>query len=135
MADAGILPVQQDDRFVLVVDDYPTMRRLMRNLLAEIGFVNVELAEDGRSALKLLRERPFDLVISDWNMMPMSGLDLLRVVREDEDLKDIPFIMITAVSLVENVVAAKQVGVNSYIVKPFSAETLKKRIDSVLGEA
>jgi two-component system, chemotaxis family, chemotaxis protein CheY len=127
--------VRQDDRFVLVVDDYPTMRRLMRNLLAELGFANVEMAEDGRSALKKLRERPFDLVISDWNMMPMSGLDLLRIVREDDDLKDLPFIMITAANTAENVVAAKEVGVNGYIVKPFTAETLQRRIDSVLGTA
>jgi len=127
--------VQQDDRYVLVVDDYGTMRRIMRNLLAEIGITNVEEAEDGRSALKKLRERPFDLVISDWNMMPMSGLDLLRIVRADDDLKHLPFIMITAVNLVENVVAAKEVGVNGYIVKPFSSGTLKKRIDSVLGAA
>jgi len=129
------LGVQQDDRYVLVVDDYGTMRRIMRNLLAEIGITNVEEAEDGRSALKKLRERPFDLVISDWNMMPMSGLDLLRIVRADDDLKHLPFIMITAVNLVENVVAAKEVGVNGYIVKPFSSGTLKKRIDSVLGAA
>ncbi|HXQ50268.1 MAG TPA: response regulator [Stellaceae bacterium] len=127
--------MQQDDRYVLVVDDYGTMRRIMRNLLAEIGITNVEEAEDGRSALKKLRERPFDLVISDWNMMPMSGLDLLRIVRADDDLKHLPFIMITAVNLVENVVAAKEVGVNGYIVKPFSSGTLKKRIDSVLGAA
>ena len=118
---------------MLVVDDYRTMRRILRNLLAEIGFVNVEEAEDGRSALRMLHERRYDLVISDWNMTPMSGLDLLRLVRWDDELKHVPFIMITAVNTAENVAAAKAEGVSGYIVKPFTAATLQKRIDSVLG--
>jgi two-component system chemotaxis response regulator CheY len=118
---------------VLVVDDYNTMRRILRNLLAQIGFSNVEEAEDGSAALRKLRERPFGLVISDWNMVPMSGLEFLKEVRSDGALKETPFIMITAESKTENVVAAKAAGVSNYIVKPFNADTLKKKIEAVLG--
>lgn len=120
---------------VLVVDDYSTMRRIMRNLLGQIGFSNVEEAEDGTSALKKLQEKSFDLVISDWNMMPMSGLDLLREVRASEALAGLPFIMITAANEAKDVLAAKEAGVNYYIVKPFTAETLKKKIETALNAA
>lgn len=121
------------DKQVLVVDDYNTMRRILRNLLSQIGFTNVEEAEDGSAALRKLRERQFGLVISDWNMQPMSGLELLKEVRSDGQLKETPFIMITAESKTENVVAAKAAGVSNYIVKPFNADTLKKKIEAVLG--
>ena len=105
----------------------------MRNLLSQIGISRVEEAEDGASALKKLLERSFDLVISDWNMAPMCGLDLLKEMRRDDRLKALPFIMVTAEGKTENVAAAKAAGVNHYIVKPFNAETLTKRIDSVIG--
>ena len=125
--------MRQNERYVLVVDDYGTMRRIVRNLLGKIGILNVEEAEDGQSALKKLRERAFDLVISDWNMAPMTGLDLLHEVRADAALKALPFIMITAENKLDNVAAAKAAGVSSYIVKPFTADTLKRKIEALLG--
>ncbi len=118
---------------VLIVDDYKTMLRIIENLLKQLGFKNVHQATDGSGALKLLREMPFGLVVSDWNMQPMTGLQLLKEVRADDRLKATPFIMITAESKTENVVAAKEAGVNNYIVKPFNAETLKQKIVAVLG--
>ena len=118
---------------VLVVDDYKTMLRIEENLLKQIGFKNIFQATDGSAALQVLRERQFGLVISDWNMEPMTGLDLLKEVRADVALKAMPFIMVTAESKTENVIAAKQAGVNNYIVKPFNAETLKSKIAAVLG--
>ena len=118
---------------VLVVDDYGTMRRIIRNLLEQIGFSNTAEAEDGASALAKMKQGEFGLVISDWNMEPMTGLQLLQQVRADGRLAKTPFIMVTAESKTENVVAAKAAGVNNYIVKPFNAETLKKKIEAVLG--
>jgi two-component system chemotaxis response regulator CheY len=118
---------------VLIVDDYKTMLRIIENLLKQLGFKNVSQASDGAAALKLMRENAFGLVISDWNMQPMTGLQLLKEVRADDRLKATPFIMITAESKTENVVAAKEAGVNNYIVKPFNAETLKTKISAVLG--
>jgi len=118
---------------ILVVDDYATMRRIVRNLLSQIGFTDVEEANDGVTALQKLREKQFGLVISDWNMEPMTGLQLLKEIRADVKLKGTPFIMVTAESKTENVIAAKQAGVNNYIVKPFNADTLKQKIQSVLG--
>ena len=120
---------------VLIVDDYKTMLRIIRNLLKQIDFHNVEEASDGTDALAKLRAGNFGLVISDWNMVPMTGLELLQEVRQDPRLKTLPFIMITAESKTENVVAAKQAGVSNYIVKPFNAETLKGKIEMVLGHA
>ena len=120
---------------VLVVDDYSTMRRIIRNLLKQIEFNNVEEATDGADALAKLRAGNFGLVISDWNMVPMTGLQLLQEVRGNSQLKELPFIMVTAESKTDNVVAAKQAGVSNYIIKPFNAETLKKKIESVLGDA
>ena len=119
---------------VLIVDDYQTMLRILRNLLRQLEFNNVEEAKDGSSALELLRKDPFGLVISDWNMEPMTGIQLLREVRADPKMKAMPFIMITAESKSENVIAAKEAGVSNYIVKPFNAETLKAKLVSVLGE-
>ena len=118
---------------VLIVDDYKTMLRIIRNLLKQLDFNNVEEATDGQEALSKLRTGNFGLVISDWNMEPMTGLDLLKEVRADAKLKATPFIMITAESKTENVIAAKVAGVSNYIVKPFNAETLKAKIASVLG--
>ena len=120
---------------VLVVDDYSTMRRILRNLLQQIGFVNIDEAEDGGSALRKLRDTRFGLIISDWNMEPMSGLQLLQEVRADHKLKEMPFIMITAESRSENVVAAKKAGVSNYIVKPFTADTLKEKIETVVHQS
>jgi two-component system chemotaxis response regulator CheY len=119
---------------ILVVDDYKTMVRIIRNLLKQLGFNNVDDANDGSTALDKLRDRQYGLVISDWNMQPMTGLQLLKEVRADGQLKGTPFIMVTAESKTENVVAAKEAGVNNYIVKPFNAETLKKKMSSVIGE-
>ena len=119
---------------VLVVDDYKTMVRIIRNLLKQLNFNNVDEASDGSAALRKLREGKYGLVVSDWNMEPMTGLQLLKEVRTDNSLKDIPFIMVTAESKTENVIAAKQAGVSNYIVKPFNAATLKSKISSVLGE-
>jgi len=113
---------------ILIVDDYKTMLRIVRNLLKQLGFENVEEAMDGSSALEKLRDRDYGLVISDWNMEPMTGLQLLREVRSDAHMQETPFIMVTAESKTENVIAAKQAGVNNYIVKPFNAETLKSKI-------
>lgn len=118
---------------VLIVDDYKTMLRIIRNLLKQIDIENVEEASDGQEALNKLRAGHFGLVISDWNMAPMTGLDLLKEVRADARLKDTPFIMITAESKTENVVAAKQAGVSNYIVKPFNAETLREKIEKVMS--
>jgi two-component system, chemotaxis family, chemotaxis protein CheY len=119
---------------ILIVDDYKTMLRIVRNLLNQLGFNNVDEATDGSTALQKLRERNFGLVISDWNMEPMTGLQLLKEVRADIKLKTMPFIMVTAESKTENVVAAKAAGVNNYIVKPFNAATLKQKIASVIGD-
>ena len=119
---------------ILIVDDYKTMLRIIRNLLNQLKFSNVEEAGDGNTALQKLRSNSIGLVISDWNMEPMTGLQLLREVRADENLKDTPFIMITAESKTENVVAAKEAGVSNYIVKPFNAETLRNKLVSVLGD-
>lgn len=120
---------------VLIVDDYKTMLRIIRNLLKQLEFDNVEEAADGAEALAKLRAGNFGLVISDWNMEPMTGLDLLKEVRADARLKNLPFIMITAESKTENVIAAKAAGVSNYIVKPFNAETLRDKIEKVLVHA
>ncbi len=118
---------------ILVVDDYKTMLRIIRNLLKQLGFNNVDEATDGSSALQKLRDNSYGLVISDWNMEPMTGLELLKEVRADTQLGDLPFIMVTAESKSENVVAAKQAGVSNYIVKPFNAETLKAKLEAAIG--
>lgn len=120
---------------VLIVDDYKTMLRIIRNLLKQLNVQDVDEASDGAEALAKLRAGSFDLVISDWNMEPMTGLQLLQEVRADARLARLPFIMITAESKAENVVAAKQAGVSNYIVKPFNAETLKEKIEKVMAYA
>jgi len=119
---------------VLVVDDYNTMRRILKNLLEQLGFKNVDEADSGTSALEKLRGKNYGLVISDWNMEPMTGYDLLRKVRADDKLKETAFIMITAEARTENLAAARKAGVDNYIVKPFDAPTLKTKISSVLPD-
>ena len=119
---------------VLVVDDYNTMIRIIRNLLKQLGFEDVDDATDGSAALTKLREKKYGLVISDWNMEPMTGYELLKEVRSDPGLNKTPFIMVTAESKTENVIAAKKAGVNNYIVKPFNAQTLKTKIEAVFAE-
>ena len=118
---------------ILVVDDYQTMVRIIRNLLKQLGFEDVDDASDGSTALAKLKKRQYGLVISDWNMEPMTGYELLQKVRADEALKATPFIMVTAESKTENVIAAKKAGVNNYIVKPFNAQTLRTKIEAVCG--
>ena len=119
---------------VLVVDDYNTMIRIIRNLLKQIGFENIDEASDGSAALAKMQATKYGLVISDWNMEPMTGYDLLRQVRASPAISRTPFIMITAESKTENVIAAKKAGVNNYIVKPFNAATLKTKIEAVFPD-
>lgn len=116
---------------ILVVDDYVQMLRIIGNLLKNIGFANVATASDGAEALRALRRGEFGLVISDWNMEPMTGYQLLEEVRSDEELHDLPFIMVTAESKTEHVISAKQAGVSNYIVKPFTAQTLREKMEQV----
>ena len=115
----------------LVVDDFSTMRRIVRNLLKELGFTNVDEAEDGAVALGKLREGNFEFVVSDWNMPNMDGLTLLQNVRADPKLKSLPFLMITAEAKKENIIAAAQAGASGYIVKPFTAATLQEKLDKI----
>lgn len=118
---------------ILVVDDFPSMRRILRNLLNKIGITDIDEAGDGAEAFAKLQTSKFDLVISDWNMEPITELDLLRRVRSDAAIGTLPFIMVTAESKTENVIEAKKAGVNNYIVKPFTADVLKAKISAVMG--
>lgn len=118
---------------ILLIDDFSTMRRIIKNLLKDIGYTIVDEAEDGAVALKKLQEEPFDFVISDWNMPNMTGIELLKAVRADDKLKDIPFLMVTAEAKPENVTEALSAGVSNYIVKPFTSAILKEKIDKILG--
>jgi two-component system, chemotaxis family, chemotaxis protein CheY len=120
---------------ILIVDDYNTMIRIIRNLLKQLGFNNVDEATDGTTALAKLREKSYGLVISDWNMTPMTGYDLLREIRADPVLRPTRFIMVTAESKTDNVIAAKKAGVDNYIVKPFNAQTLQHKIQSVFTDS
>jgi two-component system chemotaxis response regulator CheY len=117
---------------ILVVDDFATMRKVVRNLLKQGGYENIAEAEDGVTALKVLKSQKIDLVISDWNMPNMTGLELLKAVRSDEDLKATPFLMVTAEALQDNVITAVKAGVSNYIVKPFTAEVLNDKIKKIL---
>ena len=119
---------------ILIVDDYKTMLRIIKNLLKQLGFTNIDEAADGTEAHKTFQNKEYGLVISDWNMEPMSGIDFLKLVRGGAKNSKVPFIMITAESKTENVIAAKEAGVSNYIVKPFNAETLKMKISSVIGD-
>lgn len=127
------MPEPGKDMRFLVVDDFSTMRRIVRNLLKELGFLNVDEAEDGAVALQKLRTTPFDFVISDWNMPNMDGLVLLQHIRADESLKKIPVLMVTAEAKKENIVAAAQAGASGYVVKPFTAATLDEKLNKILN--
>ncbi len=119
---------------ILIVDDFSTMRRIIKNILREIGYTNVEEADDGSTALEKLKAGSFDFVVTDWNMPIMPGIELLKSIRQDSRLKDTPVLMVTAEAQKENVLAAVQAGVSNYIVKPFTAAALKERIDSILAK-
>jgi two-component system chemotaxis response regulator CheY len=120
---------------ILVVDDYQTMVRIIRNLLKQIGYENVDEAANGQAALEMIQNKRYGLVISDWNMEPMTGFELLQRVRADPARADVPFIMVTAESKTDNVVAARKAGVNNYIVKPFNAAMLKAKMDALFSAA
>ena len=117
----------------LVVDDFSTMRRIIKNLLNDLGYPNVTEADDGKTALPMLQTGGFDFLISDWNMPGMSGLDLIKAVRSDARLAKLPVLMLTAEAKREQIIEAAQAGVNGYVIKPFTAETLKEKLDKILG--
>ena len=119
---------------VLVVDDYKSMVRIVRGMLNQLGFVNVDDAPDGAAAMALLKEKTYGLVLSDWNMQPVTGLELLKQVRAEEKTRATPFVMVTAEAKVENVIAARQAGVNNYVIKPFTLAVLNQKLTSVVGE-
>jgi two-component system chemotaxis response regulator CheY len=116
---------------VLIVDDFATMRRIVRNILKQIGFKNIAEADDGKSALKELKKGKIDLILCDWNMPEMPGIDLLKAVRSDDELKSIPFVMVTAEAQKDNIVEAVKAGVSNYVVKPFTAETINEKLSKV----
>jgi len=119
------------DMQVLVVDDFSTMRRIVKNQLRELGFSNIREAEDGSTALDALKAAPVDFVITDWNMPGMAGIDLLKAIRADDRFKHLPVLMVTAEAKREQIIAAAQAGVNGYVVKPFTAQALKEKIDRI----
>ena len=119
---------------ILVVDDFASMRNIIKGLLKQIGFQNIEEAKDGSTALEKLKIGKFDLVICDWNMPKVPGIEVLKAVRNDPRLKDLPFLMVTAKAKKDNVMEAVKAGVNQYIVKPFTAETLQKKIEKIFDE-
>lgn len=116
---------------ILVVDDFPTMRRIIRSLLKELGFTNVDEAEDGQEALSKLRNGKFEFVVSDWNMPNLDGLEMLKQIREDAALKELPVLMVTAEAKKDNIIAAAQAGANGYVVKPFTAATLEEKLEKI----
>lgn len=116
---------------ILVVDDFSTMRRIIKNLLKDLGFTNVQEADDGSTALPMLQQGDFDFVVTDWNMPGMQGIDLLRAIRASDSLKHLPVLMVTAEAKKEQIVAAAQAGVNGYVVKPFTAATLKEKLEKI----
>lgn len=116
---------------ILIVDDFSTMRRIIKNLLRDLGFTNTSEADDGQTALPMLKNGDFDFLVTDWNMPGMTGIELLKHVREDERLKDLPVLMVTAEAKRDQIVAAAQAGVNGYVVKPFTAAVLKEKIDKI----
>jgi len=119
---------------ILVVDDFSTMRRIIKNILKQIGFSDIDEAENGQVALSKLNDNSYDLVVSDWNMPEMTGIELLKAVRATDGIKDIPFLMVTAEAKKENVVEAVKAGVNNYIVKPFTAEVLQEKIEKIFPD-
>jgi len=116
---------------ILVVDDFSTMRKIVKNVLKQLGYNNIEEAENGAEALQKLRSKKFDFVVSDWNMPNMDGLEMLKAIRSDAELKDLPVLMVTAEAEKDKVIAAIKAGVNNYIVKPFTAETLKQKMEQI----
>jgi len=118
---------------VLVVDDFATMRRIVTNVLKQIGFTDIDEADDGTTALQKLKKEKYGLVLCDWNMPEMPGIELLKTVRADESLKDLPFVMVTAEAEKKNIIDAVQAGVNNYVVKPFTAETVIQKLEKVFG--
>lgn len=116
---------------ILVVDDFPTMRRIVRSLLKELGFNNVDEAEDGQDALNKLRGGSFEFVVSDWNMPNLDGLEMLKQIRSDDGLKHLPVLMVTAEAKKDNIIAAAQAGANGYVVKPFTAATLEEKLNKI----
>ncbi|MGQ8366411.1 chemotaxis response regulator CheY [Glaciecola sp. 1036] len=116
---------------ILVVDDFSTMRRIIKNLLKDLGFTNIQEADDGNTALPMLQQGDFNFVVTDWNMPGMQGIDLLRAIRSNDKLKHLPVLMVTAEAKKEQIVAAAQAGVNGYVVKPFTAATLKEKLDKI----
>ena len=116
---------------ILVVDDFSTMRRIIKNLFKDLGFSNIQEADDGSTALPMLQQGDFDFVVTDWNMPGMQGIDLLRAIRSDDGLKHLPVLMVTAEAKKEQIVAAAQAGVNGYVVKPFTAATLKEKLEKI----
>lgn len=128
------MPMPPTNLKILVVDDFPTMRKIVRQVLRQLGYNDVQEAEDGESALKILRQKPdIQFVISDWNMPNVTGIELLKSVRADPNLKGLPFLMVTAEADKENIVEAVKSGVSSYIVKPFNAATLKEKIEKIFA--
>lgn len=119
------------DMKILIVDDFSTMRRIIKNLLRDLGFSNTSEADDGNTALPMLKSGGFDFLVSDWNMPGMQGIDLLKAVRSDPDLSALPVLLVTAESKKEQIIEAAQAGVNGYIVKPFNATTLKEKIEKI----
>lgn len=116
---------------ILIVDDFSTMRRIIKNLLRDLGFSNTQEADDGLTALPMLKAGGFDFLVTDWNMPGMQGIDLLKAVRADAELATLPVLMVTAEQKREQIIEAAQAGVNGYIVKPFTAQTLKEKIDKI----
>jgi len=119
---------------ILIVDDFSTMRRIIKNILRQLGFTNVQEADDGVTAWPKIQSEPFDLIVTDWNMPKMSGLELLKAIRSDENLKDLPVLMVTAEALKENIIEAVKAGVSNYIVKPFTAETMQEKLQKIFDE-
>jgi two-component system chemotaxis response regulator CheY len=119
------------DMKILVVDDFSTMRRIIKNLLRDLGFTNADEADDGNTALPMLKTGKYDFLVTDWNMPGMTGIDLLKTVRADDDLKTLPVLMVTAEAKRDQIVAAAQAGVNGYVVKPFTAAVLKEKIEKI----
>lgn len=119
---------------ILIVDDFSTMRRIIKNILRQLGFTNVQEADDGATAWPKIQAEDFDLIVTDWNMPKMSGLELLKAIRSDENLKDLPVLMVTAEALKENIIEAVKAGVSNYIVKPFTAETMQEKLQKIFDE-
>jgi len=129
------MPMPDPSIKIISVDDFATMRRIVKTLLKQLGYTNVLEAENGAQALEILKREKIDFIISDWNMPKMSGIELLKAVRADERLKDIPFLMVTAEAEREKVIEAIKAGVSNYIVKPFNAETLKKKMEEIFSRS